>query len=105
MWACFCIHVQFKVLAKSLVLPTIYEFRATFVQLRLRIAKNESVMLNDSQTAIIRESNLKAVTEPLQSNASGIVFTLLRTPKVSDLILRYCNLRINFTLRILTGPL
>ncbi|XP_065210163.1 chondroitin sulfate proteoglycan 4 [Planococcus citri] len=78
---------KFKVSVKNHVLPTPFEFRATFVQLRLNMVVNKHVESTESQIAFVKESHLKVITEPLYVNNSVIVYTLIRSPKVSDLVI------------------
>lgn len=68
------------------MLPTVFEFRATFVQLRLNMVANKIVESTENQVAFVKESHLKVITEPLYVNNSAIVYTLIRPPKVSDLV-------------------
>lgn len=71
------------------MLPTIYEFKTTFVQLQLIVVANETVEVTENQTTYVTESNLKVITEPLATNSSAIEYTLLQAPRVLDLMLGY----------------
>lgn len=88
---------KFKVGVKNLVLPTIYEFKTTFVQLQLIVVANETVEVIKNQTTYVTESNLKVITEPLATNSSAIEYTLLQAPRVLGLMLGDRTLKINST--------
>lgn len=74
------------------MLPTIYEFKTTFVQLQLIVVANETVEVIKNQTTYVTESNLKVITEPLATNSSAIEYTLLQAPRVLGLMLGYVSL-------------
>ncbi|KAJ8667749.1 hypothetical protein QAD02_009412, partial [Eretmocerus hayati] len=90
-------NFKFQVGVRELYSPTIYDFNVTFIILELREVQRDNVNFSDSAEVIVNSQRIQYQTNPLPTEATMIIYSLMAIPKYGHMYLDKEELRIGQT--------